>query len=276
MKLRKRTQNYIRESGDVMRAAKKPSFTFLRRSAKEVMSFRIIRKFLLIGVAIATAGLLIGYSAVAMYDRTGRFSVAIENPDVTFAITLSETEDFKNYSSRLVNDEQMNISNMCGDNIPEDIDSSDTGAHNGDNYMAYTFFCKNVGTASASLHYELSFNNVSNHVDECIRVRMYINGEYVDYAKEKPNEQGPETHYCDEVFAGKYSICYGYINNVLVGQITKFTVVIWVEGDDPDCTDSVINGKIKFDMTIEAKPVVNEEVEESEEIEEPEVLPDEQ
>ena len=34
------------------------------------------------------------------------------------------------------------------------------------------------------------------------------------------------------------------------GEITKFTVVIWIEGNDPDCIDWLIGGKLKVDMVM--------------------------
>ena len=263
MKLRKRTQNFIRSSQGGARAAKRSPFTALRRSAKEVMSFRIVRKILLIGVAIGSSALMMTYGFMSLYNRTGRFSVAVENMDATFAITLCENSDFNMKSSRLVNDQQVQINNICGAALPANVDEID-GEHNGENYLAYTFYCKNVGTADAKLYYELTFNNVTNHVDECARVRVYVNGVPTDYAKTRSDGQGQETHYCDKSFAGKYMVCYGDVDNVKIDEYAKFTVVIWIEGDDVDCNDSVVNGKIKFDMTIEAKPV-------GQEIEAPEV-----
>ena len=34
------------------------------------------------------------------------------------------------------------------------------------------------------------------------------------------------------------------------GDIDKFTVVIWLEGDDEDCTDNILGGEIKMHMEI--------------------------
>ena len=262
MKLRRRTELFIRSPEDKKRSGRKLPFTVLRRSAQEIMNYRVLRKFLLIGIGIATVSLMIGYAFALLYDRTGRFSVSVENMDEVFAITLCETPDFRIKSSCLVNDQQVRINNICGDVLPANIDEID-GEHNGQNYLAYTFYCKNVGTAEASLNYQLTFNNVTNHVDECCRVRVYVNGVPTDYAKTRSDGEGMETHYCDAPFAGNYTVCYGYVNNVAVNQYAKFTVVIWVEGDDEDCNDSVIHGKIKFDMSIEAKPVADESEPES-------------
>lgn len=257
MKLRKRTQLFIYGADELGRRGRKLPFNVLRRGAMEVMNYRIFRKLLARGIAIAAIILMIGYAFVLMYNRTGRFSVAIAGGNENFAITLCETKDFKTRSSRLVNNQQVEVNNICGAILPANINEID-GEHNGENYLAYTFYCKNVGSVACSLNYQLTFNNVTNHVDECARVRLYVDGEYTDYAKTRSDGQGPETHFCDKPFAGKYTVCYGYVNNVMVEDIAKFTVVIWVEGDDADCNDSVVNGRIKFDMTIEAKPVVRD------------------
>ena len=34
------------------------------------------------------------------------------------------------------------------------------------------------------------------------------------------------------------------------GEIDKFTIVIFLEGDDPDCTDELIGGEMKMHMEI--------------------------
>ena len=255
MKLRKRTLRFVadKSSDDANANGQRRSKPALRRRASEVMNFRVIKRLILIGVAIGTAFLMMAYSFSLLYNRTGRFSVAIDNPDATFAITLCETPDFNTRSSRLTNDQQVAISNICGDIIPANVDSIN-GAHNGENYLAYTFYCKNVGSVATAMYYELTFNNVTNHLDEAMRVRLYVDGVYKDYAKARSDGGGKETHYCDESFAGVYLVCADTVARVEVGDYVRFTAVVWLEGDDEDCTDSVINGKIKFDMNIEALP----------------------
>ena len=257
MKLRKRTLDYVADqtTNEPIPEGKKRKGSLLRRGAAEIMNYRIIRKFILIGVAIGTVVMMISYAFVLLYNRTGRFSVAVDNPDTTYAITLCEHADFRTKSSRLTNDQQVTISNLCGEALPKNIDQVD-GEHNGDHYLAYTFYCKNIGTGKTALHYEVTFNNVTNHIDECIRVRVYVNGEKTDYAKTRSDGGGKESHLCDESFAGKYTVCAKTIDNVALNEYVRFTVVIWVEGDDPDCNDSVVHGKIKFDMQIEANPII--------------------
>ena len=38
--------------------------------------------------------------------------------------------------------------------------------------------------------------------------------------------------------------------NFKSGDLDKYTVVIWVEGDDPDCTNDLIGGRIDMHMTL--------------------------
>ncbi len=38
--------------------------------------------------------------------------------------------------------------------------------------------------------------------------------------------------------------------NFKVGDVDKYTIVIWLEGDDPECTDELIGGEIKMHMTL--------------------------
>ena len=245
MKLRRRTVNYVldQNTNDPSPEGKKRNITILRRGASEVMAYRTIRKFLLIGVTIGVIVMMISYAFVLLYNRTGRFSVMVDNPDTK--------------SSRLTNDQQVTISNLCGEALPKNIDQVD-GEHNGEHYLAYTFYCKNIGAGRESLVYEMTFNNVTNNIDECIRVRIYVNGVPTDYAKTRSDGGGMEPHLCDKTFAGKYVVCHEEIPEVAYDEYVRFTVVIWVEGDDPDCNDSVVNGKIKFDMQIEAKAIIEQ------------------
>ena len=33
-------------------------------------------------------------------------------------------------------------------------------------------------------------------------------------------------------------------------DVHKYTVVLWLEGDDPDCTDDILGGEFKVDMVM--------------------------
>ena len=266
--MRKRRHPLVSPENKGIRSGRKERRLDIRRGAKEVKNYRTVRKVVWIAIAIIITILLIGYAFVLIYNRTGRFTVSVQNPDTTFAISLCEHREFETRSSMLIDDQHVKMTNICGNLIPKNVSEID-GENNGANYLAYTFYAKNVGKAEASFQYEMTFNNVTNHLDECIRVRLYVtslsgenevhnlNNGYTDFAKTRSDGGGKEEHLCDKTFAGKYVVCSDYVNHVKVDDVIKFSVVIWVEGDDMDCNDSVINGSVKFDMQIESLPVVD-------------------
>ena len=47
--------------------------------------------------------------------------------------------------------------------------------------------------------------------------------------------------------------------NFKVGDIDKYTVVIWVEGDDPECKNDLIGGEIKMHMTLTEEHILQED-----------------
>ena len=42
------------------------------------------------------------------------------------------------------------------------------------------------------------------------------------------------------------------------GEIDKFTIVIFLEGDDPDCVDSIIGGEMKMHMDITEEHIMRD------------------
>ena len=46
--------------------------------------------------------------------------------------------------------------------------------------------------------------------------------------------------------------------NFKSGDIDKFTIVIWIEGDDPDCIDDLIGGEMKMHMEVTEEHIKQE------------------
>ena len=67
--------------------------------------------------------------------------------------------------------------------LPENIDNEAEGSHNGQNYLAYTFYLENKGSETINYWYEIPIDDVIKNVDEAIRVMVYRNGEKKIYAK---------------------------------------------------------------------------------------------
>ena len=51
-------------------------------------------------------------------------------------------------------------------------------------------------------------------------------------------------------FESRTTVVKKKIENFAPGDVTKFTVVIWLEGNDVDCVDTILGGEFKIDMTM--------------------------
>lgn len=218
----------------------------LRRSAREVRKYAIWTKAAAVVSLCLVSVVAITYLGSFLYDRFGAFTVSVNKYDmVSQGLSLSETGEFIAPTARLTADGVKEITNISGDSLPADIDEPN-GSHNGINYIAYSFYLKNVGEETLTYNYSVLLSNVTLNVDRAIRVRVYRNGQAVTYARIKSDGSGPERN--TEPFPSAGEACSVNRYDFKKDNVDKFTVVIWLEGDDPDCVDDIIGGQLKMDM----------------------------
>lgn len=219
----------------------------LRRGARETKHYAVLRRCILIVMSILVAIIIIVYAVSYFYEKFGSFTVQISKYDmVRQGLALSEAPDFDTSLSRLNADIVYDMTNISGEDIPDNVDRIN-GSHNGNGYIAYTFYLSNTGHDTLAYTSELTMENVSGGVDEAIRIAVYKNGEKTVYGKTKSNGKGIESD-CDYEFASSTVAVYEKQDSFPPGAQNKYTVVIWLEGNDPDCTDDIIGGKMKLGM----------------------------
>lgn len=253
---------------------------FRKNSAKKIM-------------AAATGMLLVIFILALLYHNWGLFVISVE-PDLQLeGFIISETEDFKSPRIKLFGEALEECNNITFNSLPEDIDEYE-GEHNGENYVAYTFFLKNGGEHSLDYKYELVIDEVSKGVDDAAWIMLIVNGKARVFAKER-DDGTPErlynfigyqnlSRYHAEKQANVISKDYkGYITdkdleqyrylekeglhelatipfesaNSIVSEerkelkpdeIDKYTIVLWLEGDDPECIDEIKGGVLGLGM----------------------------
>lgn len=233
----------------------------IRRTAGEVKRYRLWMKFLPLGMLIAAMVIVIGYVVAALYMKFGSFTVMVNKLDhLDYALALSENPNFLSYTSRLNADIYEEMTNIDGATLPVWLDNID-GEHNGDNYIAYTFYCKNAGKNTVTYSYECFLANMTYDIEKAIRIRLYVDGEMTDYAFPRTDGvEGPEPG--TVAFQSDRTVVKKNIEHFEPGAITKYTVVIWLEGNDPECVDKILGGELKVDMAMEI--VSNEDAEDIE------------
>lgn len=230
-------------------AIEKTSVT-IRRTAGEVKRYRQYKKFVPIIIGILLLILIIGYVLSVLYMRFGAFTVMVNKFDhLDYMLTLSDTQTFLSNTSHLNADIFEKITNIDGRNLPEGLDNID-GEHNGSNYIAYTFYAKNAGRSTFSYTYDLYIANMTLEIEKAVRVRLYVNGKYTDYAYPRTDGgEGPEPG--TTAFMSRTTVVKDRIIDLAPGEMTKFTVIIWLEGNDPECVDKILGGEMKLDMALD-------------------------
>lgn len=220
----------------------------IRITADKVKRTSLLLKATSVLCAILLALSAVAYAVSYFYDKFGSFTVSVSRYDMAKqGLSLSETPEFDKPIARLSANSLKTITNISGDSIAENVDSI-SGSHNGSNYIAYTFYLKNTGQDTVSYNYTVTMSNISGGVDEAVRVRLYRNGDSITYAKTKADGSGPERNTTEFISLSIAADERRY--DFVPGDTDRFTVVIWLEGDDPECLDNIIGGKIKFDMNI--------------------------
>ena len=60
-------------------------------------------------------------------------------------------------------------------------------------------------------------------------------------------------------FVSESIIARQQIADFAPGEVTKYTVVIWLEGNDPECLDNILGGEFKIDMSMSIVGLEDEE-----------------
>ncbi len=179
----------------------------------------------------------------------GTFTISLNRTDMyRYGIELSSDSGFTSASSRLEAEAIDGATNISVLDLPDDLDDTD-GSHNGRNYIAYTFYVRNNGTTDLNYRYMLDIQDVTRELDECVRLAVYYNGGDRQIFAKRAADGGPEPGTVP--FVSAKQIDSGTILDMAVGSVDKYTIVIWIEGDDPECTDDRLGGVIKMSMSIE-------------------------
>ena len=206
-------------------------------------------KYIKAGLLIMLLFLIIIYFLLRIAYESGDFTISLDdNFALRSGIIMYERLEEKDDKRMLRATRADFIDNISVRWLPDDIDNQGEGSHNGDNYFAYTFYLENKGSDVVNYWYEIKIDDVIKNVDRAVRVMVIRNGERTLYAK--PNETTGEAEEGTTTFYSSTEVCVEGRQDFAPGDIDKFTIVIFIEGDDPDCVDALIGGEIKMHMDI--------------------------
>lgn len=193
--------------------------------------------------------LIFVFIILSIIYRGGKFTISLDrNLANDNNIVIYDNKELMEGKRKLEASSLDFMDNISINWIPTNIDDEMDGSHNGDNYIAYTFYVANNGKEIVDYWYSIVIDDVIKNVDEAVRVMIFLNGEKSVYAKIN-SYTGKEEDGTVAFFSDKEAVIEER-SGFSPGDVDKFTVVIWLEGDDPDCVDSILGGEIKMHMEI--------------------------
>jgi hypothetical protein len=219
-----------------------------KRTGKSISGSALMGKASLM-VALGLVLLMgIGYLLTLLFSRNGTFTVKAQGlNDARKRIALSETIGFANPTAKLDSIGISSMDNITYDWLPlDELDAYD-GAYNGENYIAYTFYVKNTGKDDLEYQSELYYTKATRGIENAARIMIYYNGEPTVYAA--PSADGGTeivpvglTDFYDDTTVSSD------VRSLAVDECDRYTVVVWLEGEDPECVDDVRSGTLQMEM----------------------------
>ncbi len=212
---------------------------------KKVHKGTMFVRMLFICIAVVVGFMFLTYASTAIAMKNAQYTVSLSEDGVSDrSLSLSETSDFTNPTVRLVCEGIDQMTNISGSDLPNRLHDLE-GCNNGAHYIAYTFFLRNNGKNSVDIEESMSINSSILGADEAIRVRLYRNGTSKTYAKIGADGM-PEY---GTVPFNKTKVFETTTDGVVGGEVIKYTIVIWIEGDDPECLDNIRGGAVSLSMS---------------------------
>ena len=224
----------------------------IKLSSEKLRREQKIKKILYLILLLILLFLAMMYFVIGIVYNNGNFSVTLDkNMYFSKGILIYDNVDYKIYRSELYAKTPQTFDNISHHWLPNNLHEHGGGSHNGDNYLAYTFFIENEGVEVADYWYEIVIDDVIKNVDEAVRIRLYKDDEEVKtYAKQSATGD-PEKGTI--AFVSQDLVAREHVTNFKPQDVHKFTVVMWLEGSDLECTDNILGGEFKVHMDFKSE-----------------------
>lgn len=221
----------------------------IETKAQKIYRRELIKKITKVSFLLSLILVSIIYLVLYVAYEGGKFTVTLDkNLTNRKNVFLSEDGKLKNKEWKLSAETLNYMDNISIRWLPANIAQQGPGAHNGDNYIAYTFYVINAGKEEVHYWYEIDIDDSIRNVDEAIRIMIIKNGEKTVYAK-KSKVTGKEEDGTKK-FVSKTIAVLEQRKNFKPKSKDRYTIVVWIEGDDPECKNELLGGEIKMHMDI--------------------------
>ncbi len=209
-------------------------------------------------IGIILSGIFsLAFGVVTFYGQdSGNFMMSIDRDAYNRGIVIAVDESFQNPQARLMTEPVDEARDLTYRWIKIDEVKNTDGNYNDPDfdYVAFTFYIQNSGSETVNVSYHITMTDVTKNIDEAIRILIIEDDVETMYQKQDNlDEFGaypiyPPTLPKPLYFISDTIITRKTFRNFKPLDIKKFSVIIWLEGYDPDTTDDILGGNIKMDM----------------------------
>lgn len=223
-------------------------------------------KWILLFTLLVTSILIV--LVMLLGNQSGNFVVKVESGDANKSIAITDSYEDRVYTNKLVangiegmtnttprwfldgdTEEEQNIGlKRLTEELGNIVDDSTA--------YIYTFLIVNTGNNAVSINLEMNVSNTSNGVDDAIRVMSYNDdSESINIYQKADAVDTVYAYYPAQptLFLSENVV---YNESVTVLPTTdpekpsfiKYSVIFWLEGQDPECTEAIFNGTIRFSL----------------------------
>ena len=218
--------------------------------ADRVRRWHRLGKFIKLSIFLLLLLLIIVYIVLKVLLDDGSFIVSLDRNEMLYSgLAMYESLNDPTPKRRLKADNLQFMDNISIKWLPDDITKHE-GSHNGKNYIAYSFYIENQGQAVANYWYYIVMDDVIKNADEALRIMIYRNDEKTVYAKGSSINGAPEKGTVKFRNDEDGTIILEQRKSMKAGDLDKMTVVVWIEGDDPECTNALIGGHVRLHMKL--------------------------
>ncbi|MDD2435761.1 MAG: hypothetical protein PHO63_05895 [Bacilli bacterium] len=216
-------------------------------TAERLYKRKLLIKILKMAFLILLLFFAILYLILYIVNSGGYFTISLDpNSRYKSSLKMSSTLDFSDPQVIIKVKSLEYMDNITESWIPPGLNEKE-GNNSEDNYLAYTFFVKNVGKEVIDYIREIKIEAVIKDVDEAVRIALYFNDEKEVFAKKHKSGE-PEKN--TTPFISNHQVLKQERKKFKPGEIDKYTIIIWLEGNDVDCIDDIIGGEMRMSMLI--------------------------
>lgn len=223
----------------------------IKVKAEKIYRGKLLSRVIKMGLLILLLFFSLLYLVLYIVNSKGYFTIKLDkNLKAERHILLSSDSEFSAETVEIKVKGLEYMDNITESWIPMNEVIKKEGDNSGDNYIAYTYFIKNDGEQKTDYKSKIVVESVIKNVDDAVRVAVFTNGEKKVYAKKAKNgKEEPNTI----AFLSNHLIMEQERNGLEPGQMDRYTILVWLEGKDPECIDDIIGGEMKMSMVITEK-----------------------